>query len=91
MGAGLKSSMARMSESANRERCPPLSSVRDCFQTPPNATHTSNPAECSILINLDYCHILVILGCFVLKGSIQENAPWQPARFGMNFTRAFAV
>ena len=38
MGAGLKRRRARTRESASRERCPPLNSVKDCFQTPWKAT-----------------------------------------------------
>ena len=38
MGAGLKRSSAKTKERASRERCPPLSSVKDCFQTPWKAT-----------------------------------------------------
>ena len=38
MGAGLKRRRARTRESARRERCPPLNSVKDCFQTPWKAT-----------------------------------------------------
>ncbi len=34
-----------MRESASRERCPPDSSVREDFHTPPNATRTSSPAS----------------------------------------------
>lgn len=34
-----------MSESASRDRCPPLSSDSDCFQTLPNATRTSRPSK----------------------------------------------
>lgn len=37
---GLKSSSARMSESASRDRCPPDSSARVSFHTEPNATLT---------------------------------------------------
>mmetsp|Transcript_8273 Transcript_8273/g.16703 ORF Transcript_8273/g.16703 Transcript_8273/m.16703 type:complete len:220 (-) Transcript_8273:2882-3541(-) len=47
IGAGLKSNILRMSESARRLLCPPLSSVSDCFQTSPNATLTSNPSQAS--------------------------------------------
>ena len=32
-----------MRESASSDRCPPDSSVRLCFHTPPNATRTSRP------------------------------------------------
>lgn len=45
MGAGLKRSMDRMRLSASRERWPPLSSVRDSFHTPLNATRTSSPSR----------------------------------------------
>lgn len=44
-GAGLKSSSAKIRESASRDRWPPLSSDRDCFQTDPNATRTSRPSR----------------------------------------------
>ncbi len=44
MGAGLNSSMARMRDSASSDFCPPLSSLRLSFHTPPNATFTSRPA-----------------------------------------------
>jgi hypothetical protein len=37
-GAGLNSSIAKMSERAARERCPPLSSVKLSFHTPPSET-----------------------------------------------------
>jgi len=39
MGAGLKSSNAKMSDSANSERCPPDSSDRESFQQSPNPTY----------------------------------------------------
>uniref|UniRef100_A0A182U059 Secreted protein n=1 Tax=Anopheles melas TaxID=34690 RepID=A0A182U059_9DIPT len=42
-GAGLYFSMARMSESATSERCPPLSSVSDSFHIPLKPTFTSSP------------------------------------------------
>eukprot|EP00438_Fugacium_kawagutii_P009040 Skav202975 [mRNA] locus=scaffold2274:481138:483575:+ [translate_table: standard] len=48
MGAGLKSSRAKTKESAKSERCPPLSSVKDCFQTPWKATLISKPSVSSI-------------------------------------------
>mmetsp|Transcript_1380 Transcript_1380/g.3746 ORF Transcript_1380/g.3746 Transcript_1380/m.3746 type:complete len:201 (+) Transcript_1380:428-1030(+) len=48
IGAGLKSNKARTKESASKERCPPLSSDRDCFQTPLNATLISKPSVGSI-------------------------------------------
>ncbi|WVZ67784.1 hypothetical protein U9M48_016821 [Paspalum notatum var. saurae] len=41
----LKSSSARIRLSARRDRCPPLSSDKDCFQTVPNATRTSRPSK----------------------------------------------
>lgn len=41
----MKRRSARIKESASRDRCPPLSSDRDCFQTPPNATRTSRPSK----------------------------------------------
>lgn len=44
-GAGLKRSKAKIRESARSDRCPPLSSERDCFQTLPNATLTSRPSK----------------------------------------------
>lgn len=44
-GAGLKRSKAKISESASRDLCPPLSSDNDCFQTLPNATRTSRPSK----------------------------------------------
>mmetsp|Transcript_84460 Transcript_84460/g.247701 ORF Transcript_84460/g.247701 Transcript_84460/m.247701 type:complete len:201 (-) Transcript_84460:2991-3593(-) len=44
MGAGLKRSSARTSESARSERCPPLSSESEDFQTPLKATLISRPS-----------------------------------------------
>mmetsp|Transcript_50030 Transcript_50030/g.160048 ORF Transcript_50030/g.160048 Transcript_50030/m.160048 type:complete len:201 (+) Transcript_50030:341-943(+) len=44
MGAGLKSSRAKTSDSASNERWPPLSSERDDFQTPLKATLISRPS-----------------------------------------------
>lgn len=40
IGAGLNSSNERISERASSERCPPLSSVKLSFHTPPNETRT---------------------------------------------------
>lgn len=34
-----------MRESARSDRCPPLNSDKDCFQTLPNATRTSRPSK----------------------------------------------
>lgn len=48
MGAGLKSSMARMSDSASRERWPPLSSLRLCFHTSPNPTCITRKLDCPL-------------------------------------------
>mmetsp|Transcript_18205 Transcript_18205/g.58882 ORF Transcript_18205/g.58882 Transcript_18205/m.58882 type:complete len:251 (+) Transcript_18205:18-770(+) len=47
-GAGLKRSSARIRERARSDLCPPDSSVRLCFHTPPNATLTSRPSYTSI-------------------------------------------
>eukprot|EP00123_Amoebidium_parasiticum_P018180 comp24126_c0_seq1/m.43770 comp24126_c0_seq1/g.43770 ORF comp24126_c0_seq1/g.43770 comp24126_c0_seq1/m.43770 type:complete len:388 (+) comp24126_c0_seq1:212-1375(+) len=43
-GAGLNSSMARISDRATRDFWPPLSSARLCFQTEPKATLISSPS-----------------------------------------------
>lgn len=45
MGAGLKSSKARMRDRANSDRWPPDSSVRLSFHTPLKATFTSRPSR----------------------------------------------
>ena len=42
MGAGLKSSNAKMSDSASSERCPPDSSDSESFQQSPNPTYISH-------------------------------------------------
>eukprot|EP00971_Amphidinium_carterae_P036286 713392-Amphidinium_carterae.1 len=44
MGAGLKRSNANTKDNASNERCPPLSSDSDCFQTPLKATLISRPS-----------------------------------------------
>lgn len=41
----MNKSNANISERARRDLCPPLSSDKDCFQTPPNATRTSRPSK----------------------------------------------
>lgn len=41
----MKRSKAKISESASRDLCPPLSYDNDCVQTVPNATWTSNPSK----------------------------------------------
>ena len=41
----MNSSIARIRGSASKDLCPPLSSDKDCFQTPPNATRTSRPSK----------------------------------------------
>ena len=41
----MKRSNAKIRESANKDRWPPLNSDNDCFQTPPNATLTSRPSK----------------------------------------------
>mmetsp|Transcript_26720 Transcript_26720/g.61905 ORF Transcript_26720/g.61905 Transcript_26720/m.61905 type:complete len:212 (+) Transcript_26720:390-1025(+) len=48
IGAGLKSSNANTKDRASKERCPPLSSVRDCFQTPWKPTLISRPSVASM-------------------------------------------
>lgn len=45
IGAGRNSSRDKISDRVKRDRCPPLSSDRLCFQTPPNATRTSRPSK----------------------------------------------
>ena len=42
-GAGLKRRRLNINDSATRDRCPPLNSDKDSFQTSPKATLTSRP------------------------------------------------
>ena len=48
MGAGLYSNRARIKDNAISDRCPPLSSLRLCFQISPKAILTSSPSQASI-------------------------------------------
>lgn len=44
-GAGLYLSNAKINDKATRDRCPPLNSVNDSFQTSPKATLNSTPSK----------------------------------------------